>query len=435
VNKHLIVALAVCLQVALAQPHGGFVTAAGTQFLDPAGRPLVPHGVSIANKNPAEGYTAGVDRSDMAAIRSWGMNCIRLAIFWDGIEPRPGKIDRAYLDRVKQMVGWAKAEGLYVLIDMHQDLFSVKYSDGAPAWATLDDGKPHVKGAVWSDSYYASGAVQSALDHFWANSPAPDGKPLQEHYALAWRAVAETFKDEPAVLGYDLMNEPFPGADAPRTMLAAVTKLAEMLAAKKVPNAPDAETLAGMEMTPEGRRQITAWLGDIEMYKAMLAAAEPVMQDFDRTRLMPMYQRIRHAIRAVDRNHLLFIEPAMSANMGIRTAVTPLVDEAGKRDPKQAYAPHGYDIVVDTSSQDLNNRARIELIFARHGEVSRKYSLPMLIGEWGALPDEEQAAGVARFTIAQFDKLGCGDIYWAYGRHLGHSPLLPALKRQAAFKH
>ena len=38
----------------------------------------------------------------------------------------------------------------------------------------------------------------------------------------------------------------------------------------------------------------------------------------------------------------------MSANLGVPTALVPLADEQGRRDPQQAYAPHGYDIVVDT---------------------------------------------------------------------------------------
>jgi len=77
---------------------------------------------------------------------------------------------------------------------MHQDLYSVKYSDGAPPWATLDEGRPHQPGAVWSDAYYTSEAVQTALDHFWANRPAADGVGLQDHYARVWRHVARRFK-------------------------------------------------------------------------------------------------------------------------------------------------------------------------------------------------------------------------------------------------
>jgi endoglycosylceramidase len=102
---------------------------------------------------------------------------VRLGIIWDGLEPQPGRIDEDYLERIGKLVGYAKAEGLYVLLDMHQDLYSVKFSDGAPAWATLDEGKPHTAGAVWSDAYYASAAVQTALDHFWENAPGPAALP------------------------------------------------------------------------------------------------------------------------------------------------------------------------------------------------------------------------------------------------------------------
>ena len=436
-SKFLILALAACLPCVLAQDRPaaprqpGFVTASGTRFLDANGKPLLLHGIAIANKSPQEGYTGGIERADFAAIRSWGMNCVRLAIFWDGIEPQPGKIDTAYLDRVAQMVGWAKAEHIYVMLDMHQDLYSVKYSDGAPAWATLSDGKEHVKGSVWSDSYYASPAVQTALDHFWANSPAPDGKPLQEHYAQAWVAVAERFKDEPAVVGYDLMNEPFPGAQAPLFMHAGAQRAAEAIAAKKQPDPPTADQILAMEATPEGRRQVTLWLGDMNIFHALIEGGTPVMQEFDRQSLMPMYVRVRQAIRRVDRNHILFLEPAMAANAGFPSAIVPLTDEQGRRDPQQAYAPHGYDVVVDTGSQDLNNRDRIGLIFRRHGEWSRRHSMPMLVGEWGAFEPEDQSVGIARFTVEQFDALGCGDTFWAYRRGMGRSPLLPALTRHA----
>ena len=88
--------------------------------------------------------------------------------------------------------------------------------------------------------------------------------------------------------------------------------------------------------------------------------------------------------------------------------------------------------MVDTGSQDLNNHDRIELIFHRHGEFARKYSLPMLVGEWGAFHPEEQAVSVALFTVKQFDALACGDTFWAYRRSLATSPLLPALARHPA---
>jgi endoglycosylceramidase len=399
------------------------------QFLDGSSKPLLLHGINVANKSPEKGYVGDLSPIDYASIRSWGMNCIRLAIFWDGLEPQPGQLDRAYLGRIAQQVEWAKAQGLHVLLDMHQDLYSVKFSDGAPAWATLDEGKPFTASAVWSDAYYASPAVQAALDHFWSNSAAPDGVGLQEHYARVWQFVAQRFRDEPAVIGYDLMNEPFPGKDAQRVLQGTLQRLSEMLAARLGQKAPTPEALFAMEATPQGTRQITEWLKDVTLFTGMLEPAAPIMQDFERGRLIPMYVRVHKAIREVDSRHIIFLEPAMSANLGVPSALTPLAGESGQRDPEQAYAPHGYDLVTDTDSFDLYSNERVALIFRRHGKLARTLRMPMLVGEWGAFYGNPAAAGAARFTMRQFDLLGCGDLYWAYRRELGKSPLLRSLER------
>jgi endoglycosylceramidase len=408
----------------------GPVTVAGRQFLDAAGKPMILHGINVVNKSKAEGYIGDLSADDFATIRSWGMNCVRLGIFWDGLEPEPGRIDEGYLERITQLIAWARAEGLFVLLDMHQDLYSVKFGDGAPAWATLDEGKPHTTGAVWSDAYYISEAVQTAFDHFWANSPAADGVGLQDHYARVWRRVAERFKDEPAVLGFDMMNEPIPGRDAGRVQLVMLAWVAEQLARRPEGPALTVEALAGMQGTSSGRRQLTGWLADLNLYQGMLEAGSPIMQEFDRNQLQPFYARVRKAIREVNTQHLIFFEPAMSANLGIHSALVPLTDEQGHRDPRQAYAPHGYDIVVDTSSLELTSQERVALIFRRHGEFAKRHQLPMLVGEWGAYYLDGRAADAARFVVEQFDALGCGDTYWQYNRVLAESPLLPALRRQ-----
>jgi endoglycosylceramidase len=410
----------------------GFVTVSGRRFLDGSGKPLLLHGINVANKSPEQGYVGDLTPEDFATIRSWGMNCVRLAIFWDGLEPQPGRIDEAYLERIARLVGWAKAAGLCVLLDMHQDLYSVKFSDGAPAWATLDGGKPHTAGAVWSDAYYTSPAVQTALDHFWANSPAPDGVGLQDHYARVWQRVAQRFHAEPAVIGYDLMNEPFPGRDAARMLQAVMQRLSELLALRLGPQAPGPEALFALQGTPQGRRQIAVWMNDLDLFKGALEAAGPIMQEFERGRLLPMYARVRKAIREVDSQHILFLEPAMSANLGVPSALAPLRDESGRRDPQQAFAPHGYDLVTDTDSTDLISNDRVALIFRRHAEAARRLRMPMLVGEWGAYYGNPQAAATARFTIGLFQELGCGALYWAYRRELATSPLLSSLERPSS---
>jgi endoglycosylceramidase len=406
----------------------GFVSVSGRSFLDDAGQPLHIQGINVVKKSKAEGYTGDLGPADFARIRSWGMNAVRLCIFWDGLEPKPGIFDEAYLGRIARLVAEAKAQGLYVLLDMHQDLYSVKFGDGAPEWATLDEGKPHAEVSDWNDAYYVSAAVQTALDHFWANSPAPDGTGLQDHYAKTWQFVARRFKDESAIMGYDLMNEPFPGQDAGRLEYTMLARIADMLAKRPGQPHPSVEELLKMEGKTEGRKQITLWLGDIDLYRGMLDAGAPIMQEFEQTRVMPFYARVRKAIRAEDTRHILFLESAMSSNMGVETAITPLVGKDGERDPQQAYSPHIYDIVVDTDLFNLTSNQRIDLIVDRDRGFAQRNQLPALVGEWGAFYLNPAAAGATRDMKQRFAQAGFGDMFWAYRREMNNWAGLGALK-------
>src|SRR5947209_15224215 len=58
---------------------------------------------------------------DFAQMHALGYSAIRLNLSWSLLEPQPGRIDRRYLNRIAQIVGWARAAGIYVVLDMHQD--------------------------------------------------------------------------------------------------------------------------------------------------------------------------------------------------------------------------------------------------------------------------------------------------------------------------
>ncbi|HYY23139.1 MAG TPA: hypothetical protein VE780_14800, partial [Thermoleophilaceae bacterium] len=58
-------------------------------------------------------------------------------------------------------------------------------------------------------------ALIRAFDRFWANSPGPGGVGLQDRLAAAWRHVAARFSSERRLVGYDLLNEPWPGSAWP----------------------------------------------------------------------------------------------------------------------------------------------------------------------------------------------------------------------------
>jgi endoglycosylceramidase len=407
-----------------------FVTRKETSFIDSMGNEIVPYGFNVVNKNPREGYLSQFEDQDFAQMAAWGMNSIRLGIFWDAIEPAPGRIDNAYLDKVAQWIERAKKHGFLILLDMHQDLYSSKFSDGAPAWATLDGGKPFQTEKVWSDAYYSSGAVQNALDHFWSNAPAPDGRGLQNHYAQAWRAVAARFARETGILGYDLMNEPFPGKDASRIHEATLAQLADKIRQKKLDSSMTPEKLAGLMKEEKGRGQLLEWLGDLEIFESMMKGPEGIVQEFEQSRLQPMYVRVAAKIREVDPDHLIMIEPCMAANAGVRSALKPLQNSQGQMDPQQAYAPHGYDLVTDTDLSEKGSPLRVAIIFQHHHEKSHELQMPMLIGEWGAYYLNPRAVVPIQQALSIFQGISCGSFYWSYERELAGSPLQAAFQQK-----
>jgi endoglycosylceramidase len=424
---------ALAMNVAAAEARPRFVTVRGQQFIDPQGRQILLHGAALINKRRQDNYQPRATAEDFALMRAWGWNCIRLGMFWDGLEPDMNRFDEDYLKTLDGWIALAKAHDIYVILDMHLDLYSYKYSDGAPEWATLTDDQPHPSqtGAVWSDAYLTSPAVQRAFDNFWANKPCADGTGVQDHFAAAWKKVAARYRDEPAVVGYDLFNEPNIGSGNLPAQEAMAAALARALSEKDGPGiAPKPEDVVAQWINSEGRSKLILRLKELDIYTAVVDAAGPIYVEFERARLAPMFQRVRDAIRTVDSNHILFLETSMSANMGIPSGVTRVADAAGRPDALQAFAPHGYDIVVDSRDLALASNDRLALIFRRHAETGKRLDLPVLIGEWGAYG----AAGpeilpTARFHIALFEEHLFSDTFWAYDRSLTDAAYLEALQR------
>jgi endoglycosylceramidase len=193
-----------------------------------------------AATSPARQSTAPGSQDDFAQMRAAGFDLVRLTINWSELEPTAGTYSTTFLDRIAQVVGWARQQGIRVILDMHQDGYSrfltspadasvpqqapppgctpADGQDGAPAWAVFTDGKPSC-GADGQSQLNLAGA--EAFLNFWDNRtvPGPQGEApgtgLQDHYIGALEALARRFAGNPAVLGYEVMNEPLPGSSAP----------------------------------------------------------------------------------------------------------------------------------------------------------------------------------------------------------------------------
>lgn len=392
----------------------------GNRFVDQSGCEILLHGINLVCKDRSKGYIGSWDQEAFKKLKQWGFNVVRLGVIWDGLEPLPGTFDFAYIERLRTVIHLAHQADIYVFLDMHQDLFSVQFGDGAPAWATITDGFTYEPYPLWSDAYLHNEAVQRAFDHFWNNDMAPDGVGIQEHYALAWRKLAEELGREANVIGYDLMNEPFMGTSV-QQMLAP---LMEQLAADSLKHgsvqldSSDANeskaALSASLLDPEHKLDLLQWLEHPDRFQSFLHALAPTQQAFERGPLMSMYNRVGQAIREVDQTGILFIETHLFSNLGVPSGIEPITNEQGSRDPQQAYAPHGYDLVTDTTYMNASSNTRVSILFDQHEQTRKRLQMPMLIGEWGAYYGSQEAEASALHVKGTLEKLLCGDTYWSY---------------------
>ena len=98
-----------------------------TRFLvDSYGRTTMLHGVNAIYKVdpyiPSEGAfdpQNSLNDEDIANLKKWGMNFMRLGVMWEGVEREAGVYDMAYLDKVEALINKMGDAGIYTLVDAH----------------------------------------------------------------------------------------------------------------------------------------------------------------------------------------------------------------------------------------------------------------------------------------------------------------------------
>jgi hypothetical protein len=174
----------------------------GLWITDAQGRDLFLRGVDVSGAE----YTPTDDPlpygpADFRAMRAAGVTVVRLPIAWALIEPSPGHFDQAAIERAVQIVDWAGAAGLLVVLDMHQYLWTPCFGgNGVPTWAV-----PNCPGSPPTNVAQQEADVLIAENTFWKSAA------LQADFAQAWVRVARAVGQPDFLLGYDILNEPGPG--------------------------------------------------------------------------------------------------------------------------------------------------------------------------------------------------------------------------------
>jgi endoglycosylceramidase len=188
----------------------------GTHFRDADGRAVILRGVNAratpmfdqvldGGRAPLEPLQPLLDE-DVARMHELGFNLLRLPLNWSGIEPEPGAYAQAYLDATAEAVELCRRHDVLVLLDIHQDAWSKEIGeDGAPLWAILPAPAMLLGGPLTDlDKRRTSDPVMRAFASFFTTNT--DG--LQEKFAAMMQQLAMRFREDQAVLGYEIFNEP-----------------------------------------------------------------------------------------------------------------------------------------------------------------------------------------------------------------------------------
>ncbi|MBW3595594.1 MAG: cellulase family glycosylhydrolase [Actinobacteria bacterium] len=330
---------------------------------DRHGRAVFFHGVNAVWKRPpyfppstlfgAPKSKSYFDARDARFLARHGLNLVRLGNLFVGTEPKRDRFDDTYLDKTESITKMLARRDIAVQIDFHQDMWHERYEgEGFPDWATT---VPATNCCGFPGNYLTPG-VTGAFERLWQNDDN-----LWQEYADAWAYVAERFRDEPNLIGYDFLNEPWPGAQYESCM------------------------------NPAGCPQ------------------------FDTEYLQPFMEKMIAAVRTKDRDNIVWWDPHVITNSGAKNnvgVVDPIADPADN----QGISFHIYCIAGSEStpvrpSDDPSCPETEKVAVANQLEAAERNRSTLMLTEFGATDDDEELRRATRLA----DKAMTSWAYWHYG--------------------
>ena len=389
-------------------------------ILDNEGRYSVFHGANVIIKLPP--YLPNLDKfdpffslntkRDFEALKKMGFNMVRLGVIWEAVEREPGVYDMEYLDKIEEIINTLGKNGIYTMVDAHQDVFSRNFcGEGVPYFYTnlLDydkkcnanlvtqflglvgycktlssfdfnydeNGLPLIedcKKRSFAEYHYLA-EFSSAYKQFYLNI----GN-VQDKFIEFWKVVATKFKGNKYVLGYDFWNEPAPG-------------------------------------------------GFLEDFKSVIPGRADIYS------ILPLYKRLESALREIDPNYILFFEntpiPDTLPIFGGLVWGT-MKEKPSDDDTPQVYNFHNYCCVAGTD-------------ICKKGEPSLKDSLstctkyhknkfekeidnaktnlhvPMFVSEFGACSDSQACYNEIMNVVSICEENFISWCYWNYKPYGDHT--------------
>ena len=389
-------------------------------ILDNEGRYSVFHGVNVIIKLPP--YLPDLDKFDplnslnteydLKTMKKMGFNMVRLGVIWEAVERQPGVYDMEYLQKVEEIINTLGKNGIYTMVDAHQDAFSRNFcGEGVPYFYTnelgydkqcnanivtqflgfvgtcknLDyfnfsydeNGLPVIDDCKKNSfiEYHFLAEFSSAYKKFYENV-----NNIQDKFVEFWKVVATKFKGNNYVLGYDLWNEPSPG-------------------------------------------------GFLEDFKNIIPGRPDLYS------VLPLYKKVNEALREIDPNYILYFEntpiPDTLPILGGLVWGT-MKEKPGDDNEPQVYNFHSYCCVSGANAcengeaslkNSLNlcpkfhkNKFKTEMDNARNN-----LHVPMFVSEFGACSDSQACYNEIMNVVSICEENFISWSYWNYKPYGDHT--------------
>ena len=403
------------------------ISVKGTKLVDESGRERIFNGVNLVNKGHFDQTTGKIDYfnvdwdEDMfRCLAERGINLVRFGIVWRAIEPQPGVYDENYLDYMEKYFDLCGKYGMYAYLDMHQDCYH-----NMPKWATITDSYKNRKSKIiWAEQYFFDKAVHRAFDNFWANTEVA-GKGLQDWFADMWKHVAERFKDKENLFGFDLLNEPYPGTPGGKAFKKIVRSVAKTVLSDKVKKCDAIKNMLKGNLVEEALNAIDSK----EIIRSATCGADLIIKNFDVDKYYPFFKKVSSAIREVTSNGIILMEASYYSNSSIPCSTPRLRYDNGEYENNLVFAPHGYDLTVDSVYTNTAGNNRVDAIFDEHAKTQKRLGVPVIVGEWGGMVPGSDEYPHLEHLLEKFDENHWSQNYWCFWKGLENEKIMKIIAR------
>ena len=349
---------------------------------------------------------------DFEIMKKMGFNMVRLGVIWESVEKEPGVYDMEYLDKVEEIINTLGKNGIYTMVDAHQDVFSRNFcGEGVPYFytnqleydnkcdaslvtqflgfvgycKTLSDfdfnydenGLPEIEDCKKTSfaEYHYLAEFSSAYREFYLNT----GN-VQDKFIEFWKVVATKFKGNKYIIGYDFWNEPAPG-------------------------------------------------GFLEDLKSAIPGRA------DKYSILPLYKRLEEALRKIDPNYILYFENSpIPDTLPIFGGLVwgTMKEKPSDDDTPQVYNIHSYCCVAGTnvcSNGEPSLKDSLNLCTNYHKNKFKKeienakdnLHVPIFLSEFGACSDSQACYNEILNVVTLCEENFISWSYWNYKPYGDHT--------------